>query len=69
MLLAVFEEAHTQYRLEHAMPEEDWHAWRATIDRIFRRPYMRPLWRHVGSMYSASFRVAPSAAPTRPAHD
>jgi hypothetical protein len=56
MFLAVFEEAHTQYQLEHAMPEEDWHAWQATVDRLFRRPYMRRLWEQAGPMYSASFR-------------
>ena len=56
MFLAVFEEAHTQYLLENAMPEEDWHAWQATVDRVFRRPYMRYLWQDVGPLYSASFR-------------
>jgi hypothetical protein len=58
MFLAVFEEAHTQYSLEHAMPEEDWHAWQATIDRLFRRPYLRRVWEESGAMYSASFRRA-----------
>ena len=56
MFFAVFEEAHTQYRLEGTMPEEDWRAWRATIDRVCRRPYVSGLWQRVGPMYSDSFR-------------
>jgi hypothetical protein len=56
MFFAVFEEAHTQYLLEHAMPEEDWQAWQATIDRLCGRAYLRRLWQQVGPMYSASFR-------------
>ncbi len=56
MFFAVFEEAHTQFLLEHAMPEEDWRAWRATVDHLCRRPYVRGLWQRVGPMYSDSFR-------------
>ena len=56
MMFAVFEEAHTQYLLEQAMPEEDWQAWQATVERMFNRPYLRQVWKHVGPMYSASFR-------------
>jgi hypothetical protein len=56
MLLAVFEEAYTQYQLDHSMPEEDWRAWQTTIDLMFRRAYMGPLWEQVGPTYGASFR-------------
>ena len=42
MFFAVFEEAHTQYLVEDTMPEEDWRAWRATIDRMGRRPLRAP---------------------------
>src|SRR5207248_2406619 len=56
MFFAVFEEAHTQYLLEQTMPEEDWRAWRATVDHLCRRPYLRGVWQRVSHMYSDSFR-------------
>jgi hypothetical protein len=56
MMLAIFEEAFTQHQIDHAMSDEDWRAWRTTIDLMFRRAYMRPLWEHSGPTYGASFR-------------
>jgi hypothetical protein len=56
MLVAVLEEAHTQYMIEHTMPDEDWNAWVVTIDRLIRRPYLLTHWRAVAPMYGESFR-------------
>ena len=56
MLWAVLEEAHTQYTIERSMPEEDWRAWAATIDRFLQRPYLASQWPRAAPLYGDSFR-------------
>jgi hypothetical protein len=57
MLMAVLEEAYTQYALEHTMPLEDWEAWVATTDRLLSYHYLRAYWRHTRLTFGASFRA------------
>ncbi len=56
MLVAVFEEAFTQYSSDRAMHDEDWQAWVATMDRLMNRRYLTSYWREVRDTYGQSFR-------------
>jgi len=55
LLVAVLEEAHTQYAVEHSMAEHDWRAWANTTDLLMRRPYLRRYWERVRPTYNALF--------------
>lgn len=55
VLVAVLEEAYTQYAVDHAMTAENWRAWVATTDQLMRRGYVRRYWQRVRPTYSASF--------------
>jgi hypothetical protein len=56
MFLGVLEEAHTQYRLERAMTDEDWSAWVATADIFLSKPYIVRYWRRVAPTFEPGFR-------------
>lgn len=56
MFLGILEEAHTQYALDHVMPEDDWRAWEATADQLLTRCYMNRFWQRVQNTYEPSFR-------------
>jgi hypothetical protein len=55
LVVAVLEEAHTQYVVEHSMSEEDWRAWVTTTDLLMRRAYLRRYWERVRPTYNARF--------------
>ena len=56
ILVAVLEEAHTQYAVERSMSEEDWRAWVATMDQLMPRRYLTGYWQNVRHTFSESFR-------------
>jgi hypothetical protein len=56
IFLSVLEEAHTQYALEHSMPEDDWSAWAATADTFLKRRFIAGYWRRTSHTYEPSFR-------------
>jgi hypothetical protein len=56
MFVSILEEAHTQYAVEHSMPDDDWSAWAATAEILLQRPYFSDYWRQVNSTYEPSFR-------------
>lgn len=55
VLVAVLEEAHTQYAVERSMTEDDWQAWVTTTDLLMRRAYLRQYWERVRPTYNARF--------------
>jgi predicted RNA-binding protein len=55
VLVAVLEEAHTQYAIEHSMTNEDWQAWVTTTDLLMRRPYLRRYWSRIRATYNPLF--------------
>jgi hypothetical protein len=56
MFVSILEEAHTQFAVEHSMPDDDWSAWAATAEILLRRPYFVEYWQQVNSTYEPSFR-------------
>jgi hypothetical protein len=56
MFLAILEEAHTQFAIEHVMTEDDWRAWVATIDAIVSLRYVSALWWRVHDTYEPNFQ-------------
>jgi hypothetical protein len=56
MFLGVLEEAHMQYRFEHAMSADDWSAWVATADTFLVKPFIRRYWRRVARTFEPAFQ-------------
>jgi hypothetical protein len=56
MFVALLEEAHTQYAIDHSMSEDDWRAWLATAELLMRRRYMLDYWADVRTTFGAPFR-------------
>jgi hypothetical protein len=56
MFLAILEEAHTQYAIDHSMPADDWSAWAAMGDTLLERRYMTGYWRRASHTYEPAFQ-------------